>query len=1480
KGLVNAAGAPDTTSLALNGSRNIAPYGWTPSATPGLAYKFKVCANDPVSVAENNLTQNCSTAVGPFTWVIRPVASVDLVVDATSVAGDDSQPDTLSNQTYGSIHTLRWGSQNLVPNTCTLTRTVPTPGTAILSNTVTSNATGVATENMVSETYTYTITCDTVSGAVNTAGALVTSVSDTVTVKTVAPTVSCAPSTTSALVKDIVTWTATPSPNPIPAGAGSYSYLWSDLTATYAIQSGDSLTTNPLRVTYSDVASPKNASVTMTAPGGRAIPKATCTSGVTVTTLPASVTLSIDTLPPTYGRTHTLTWTSSNVVGPCTTIGVDPFTVTGGATSGNVSTGALINTSYTYKMRCTAAPNAANAAGVIGGPVDSNSVTMPILAPTFSCAGAPTPVFVNDQVTWTVTPTSPTPTTPPTGSYSYLWNNLTSTYSLVTNYTLASNPLKVTYSDGGPKSAIVTVTAPASPTNRSVTVACGNAVSVNARPDLTANVPTILGLTPTGRTISGITEYFLGNATLQGSINNPNPPSQTSASGAFFSTYERRFPGITDWTAIGDTKHLSDQNAVVARGALSRAVADSDSFAVTRTPSGSYVEFQLCADKPASVTEIDETNNCSATTLKAVIVNRPDLVVSQNPAPVQTGALTQGDILSFNGKVQNSSGFEVGATTLFKNQFKVYRSGGAIDTIPHVSGSDITGLTVSPAAGSEKLVTSGSWTAQAGKHTLTLCADEPSNNITESDELNNCASSEIQVLPKKPTVTPVALTAPVDCGKISLYYSSGTGATSFELYRKAGSDTAPYDFVERASSLSGEQGLRSTDFGDSGVTYFYLVKAFGPDNLSSESTHQSTTVPICQTTGTKPDLIATKIITNGALTVGTKLTFTGTVKNIGTVDVKKNVDFANTFTILQKSPSLFKEVRQKELARGVEVKLTAKEDWVAEAGTFTIKFCTNTDNAVDEVANDRFNCTDSDFTVTGGTQTTDISVTLSADKSGTVAPLEDVALTAVVGGSATGPITYAFDYTSDGVDDVTKPTITPASYTTTGDERYTYSLAGNYTAHVRVTRGGKSAEATTQVFARPRLTVIGGPACQSVTASWETVLGVTQYILSRSSDGSSGSFSPIKTLTAADTSYVDTAVQAGTDYYYRLAATLTDGSSLSSDQFKAHSSNTCSGGGSRLDVTVYGSGVVMTTEREINCRSGGRGQCFATYPSNTPTFRLNFTKPAGITFDRWGGDCSGTGNCDVNMSANRSVTATFGGARPLPTVSCVRTPVGASVEVGQAVTWTGRGSGGTGPYTQYKWTADSEIAGRLGGSIDKTYTTPGTKNATVEVTDSAGAVSLGVSCPSIMVNAVSGFNYTLEAVDLSLKQNETRKTTASRVPQNPPSSPVTLSISRITYEPTLVFVTGNSTVLPFGSGESSFTATVATAISANPPASSDISIQTRSTTPVGVYWVEISGNVAGGSPFRTKTFYVTVTPPLGGGPSGSETSPNPTFEEF
>ncbi len=74
-----------------------------------------------------------------------------------------------------------------------------------------------------------------------------------------------------------------------------------------------------------------------------------------------------------------------------------------------------------------------------------------------------------------------------------------------------------------------------------------------------------------------------------------------------------------------------------------------------------------------------------------------------------------------------------------------------------------------------------------------------------------------------------------------------------------------------------------------------------------------------------------------------------------------------------------------------------------------------------------------------------------------------------------------------------------------------------------------------------------------------------------------------------------------------------------------------------------GTGTVTSAPTGINCTStagAASGTCTANYNSGAGV-TLTATPATGSVFSGWSGDCTGTGSCLVNMTAGRSVTATF-----------------------------------------------------------------------------------------------------------------------------------------------------------------------------------------------------------------------------------------------
>jgi hypothetical protein len=73
-----------------------------------------------------------------------------------------------------------------------------------------------------------------------------------------------------------------------------------------------------------------------------------------------------------------------------------------------------------------------------------------------------------------------------------------------------------------------------------------------------------------------------------------------------------------------------------------------------------------------------------------------------------------------------------------------------------------------------------------------------------------------------------------------------------------------------------------------------------------------------------------------------------------------------------------------------------------------------------------------------------------------------------------------------------------------------------------------------------------------------------------------------------------------------------------------------------LTVSTSGNGAITSTDGFINCP----GTCSHNYPDNTQV-TLHASPAQGWSFAGWSGACTGTGSCNLTMTQNLSVSATF-----------------------------------------------------------------------------------------------------------------------------------------------------------------------------------------------------------------------------------------------
>lgn len=110
---------------------------------------------------------------------------------------------------------------------------------------------------------------------------------------------------------------------------------------------------------------------------------------------------------------------------------------------------------------------------------------------------------------------------------------------------------------------------------------------------------------------------------------------------------------------------------------------------------------------------------------------------------------------------------------------------------------------------------------------------------------------------------------------------------------------------------------------------------------------------------------------------------------------------------------------------------------------------------------------------------------------------------------------------------------------------------------------------------------------------------------------------------------------------------------------------------------------------------------------------------------RYGTPIQGHGSSDFYYASGQSTCSAAGAL----SATCSASPSNSAT--GQAVTWTAVPSGGTSPYT-YAWSGTDSLTGST-ISVQKTYSTNGTKSGQVQIGDAAGGSITAICSPSAVV---------------------------------------------------------------------------------------------------------------------------------------------------
>jgi uncharacterized repeat protein (TIGR02543 family) len=166
----------------------------------------------------------------------------------------------------------------------------------------------------------------------------------------------------------------------------------------------------------------------------------------------------------------------------------------------------------------------------------------------------------------------------------------------------------------------------------------------------------------------------------------------------------------------------------------------------------------------------------------------------------------------------------------------------------------------------------------------------------------------------------------------------------------------------------------------------------------------------------------------------------------------------------------------------------------------------------------------------------------------------------------------------------------------------------------------------------PTLTVVPGNFQNQL--SWTTVPGATRYWVMRTEGHAGCDLGKTRIADITGTTYTDEDVVNGRTYYYNVVAQGTSTSCYSPVSTCVNATPQL--GFFTLTAAVTGSGDVTSNPAGITCP----GDCTEDYAGGS-LVDLSQSADPGFAFTGWSGDCTGTGACQVTMSADRSVTATF-----------------------------------------------------------------------------------------------------------------------------------------------------------------------------------------------------------------------------------------------
>lgn len=424
----------------------------------------------------------------------------------------------------------------------------------------------------------------------------------------------------------------------------------------------------------------------------------------------------------------------------------------------------------------------------------------------------------------------------------------------------------------------------------------------------------------------------------------------------------------------------------------------------------------------------------------------------------------------------------------------------------------------------------------------------------------------VEVSVKTPTTAPASLAATATPGQVNLTWGAVTGATTYKIYRGTVSGT----YSELANNVTTNSYIDTTV--TNGTSYYYVVKA--SNGTDSANSNEVSIQPISSHTISSTSATSTSVVVNWNAVTGASgydiLWGTATGSYSGST---LNVTSPHTISGLSANTNYFIVVRaknsvgsgttvnstevQRRTSPGAPAGLTATAspgqvglNWTATSGATSYKvYRGTTSGSLTLLSSGVGSNAYLDSTVTNGTtyyysvvanngsdspQSSEVSVqpissfTLSSAVAASSTSI-DLAWT-----SATGAATYDVRYgTSTGVYLGTVPGVT-SPYTLTGlsaNTRYFISIRASNAVGGGSNVQSNELNATTATAAPSSLTA--SSVTGQVDLSWTAAAGASTYRIYR------GTASGSHTLLASgvsSTTYSDTTVSNGTQYYYTVRA--------------------------------------------------------------------------------------------------------------------------------------------------------------------------------------------------------------------------------------------------------------------------------------------------------------------------------------------------------